>query len=65
VLAEIAAFGIRFFSTDTPDDLVRYLARPDERRLDVNLHRARIAFDLAELPATLEQLFATHGWSSW
>jgi glycosyltransferase involved in cell wall biosynthesis len=65
VLAEIAAFGIRFFSTDAPDDLVRYLARPDEGRLDLNLHRARVAFDLSELPAALEQLFAARGWSDW
>jgi glycosyltransferase involved in cell wall biosynthesis len=65
VLAEIAAFGIRFFSTDAPSDLVRFVARPDPRRFDLNLARARKAFSLADLPAELDRIFAEHGWSRW
>lgn len=65
VLSEITAFGIQFFSTDAAEDLVRFLARPDERRFAFNLARARKAFSLADLPADLDRIFAAHGWSRW
>jgi glycosyltransferase involved in cell wall biosynthesis len=68
VLAEILAAGVRAFSTEQPDVLVRFLAEPEARRdtyYDVNLRRARISFSLSELPLTIEQAFATHGWTSW
>ena len=68
VLAEITAAGVRCFSTDQPDTLVRFLAEPEARRetyFDVNLRRARISYALADLPGTIEQAFTTHGWTSW
>ena len=68
VLSEIVAAGVRCFSTDQPDTLMRFLAEPEARRetyFDVNLRRARISFALADLPGTIEQAFAAHGWTSW
>ena len=68
VLSEILAAGVRCFSTEQPDVLVRFLAEPEARRetyFDVNLRRARISFSLAELPGAIEQAFATHGWIAW
>jgi glycosyltransferase involved in cell wall biosynthesis len=68
VLAEILAAGVRCFSTELPDVLVRFLAEPEARRetyFDVNLRRARVSFSLDELPGTIEHAFARHGWTSW
>ena len=56
------------FSTEAPEQLVKFLADSDEAReryYDVNLRRARISFSLSELPAVMEQTFAAHGWTSW
>ena len=47
---------------------MRFLADSEARRetyYDVNLRRARISFSLSELPVTIEQSFAAHGWTSW
>jgi glycosyltransferase involved in cell wall biosynthesis len=68
VLAEILAAGVRCFSTELPDVLLRFLAEPEARRetyFDVNLRRARVSFSLDELPGTIEHAFARHGWTSW
>jgi hypothetical protein len=68
VLAEIQAAGVRCFSTEQPDVLVRFLNEPDLRRetyFDVNLRRARVSFAIEDLPAAIEQAFAGHGWTSW
>jgi glycosyltransferase involved in cell wall biosynthesis len=68
VLAEILAAGVRCFTTEQPEVLVRFLAEPESRRetyFDVNLRRARVSFSLADLPATIEQTFATQGWIAW
>ena len=68
VLAEIVAAGVRTFSTERPDQLVKFLAEPREVRAryhEANLHRARISFDIAEFPAAIDDTFAEHGWVSW
>jgi glycosyltransferase involved in cell wall biosynthesis len=68
VLAEILAAGVRCFSTEQPEVLVRFFAEPHSRRetyFDVNLRRARVSFSLTELPGTIEDAFATHGWIAW
>jgi hypothetical protein len=68
VLAEILATGVRLFTTDDPETLVKFLAEPDERRehyFEVNRARARLSYDIARLPAALEAAFAAHGWLSW
>ena len=68
VLSEILAAGVRCFSTEQPEVLVRFLDEPSSRRetyFDVNLHRARISFALADLPAAIEQALAAHGWTAW
>jgi glycosyltransferase involved in cell wall biosynthesis len=68
VLSEILAAGVRCFSTEQPEVLMRFLAEPDARRetyFDVNLRRARISYSLEDLPGTIDRAFATHGWSSW
>jgi glycosyltransferase involved in cell wall biosynthesis len=68
VLSEIRAAGVRCFSTEQPDVLVRFLSEPVARRetyFDVNLRRARISFALEDLPAAIEQAFAAHGWTAW
>ena len=68
VLAEITAAGVRVFSIESPETLVKFFAEAPEvreRYHDVNVHRARISFDLAELPAAIDQAFSAHGWTSW
>jgi glycosyltransferase involved in cell wall biosynthesis len=67
VLAEIVAAGVRCFSTEQPDVLVRFLADTEARRetyFDVNLRRARLSFSLEDLPAAIDQAFAAHGWTT-
>jgi glycosyltransferase involved in cell wall biosynthesis len=68
VLSEILAAGVRCFSTEQPEVLVRFLAEPEPRRdtyFDVNLRRARVSFSIADLPGAIEHAFAAHGWSTW
>jgi glycosyltransferase involved in cell wall biosynthesis len=68
VLSEILAAGVRCFSTEQPEVLVRFLAEPPARQetyFDVNLRRARISFSLADLPPTIDRAFEKHGWTSW
>jgi hypothetical protein len=68
VLAEILAGGVRCFSTEQPEVVVRFLAEPEPRRetyFDVNLRRTRVSFSLTDLPATIEHVFAGQGWIAW
>jgi glycosyltransferase involved in cell wall biosynthesis len=68
VLAELRSTGIRVFSTERPEALVHFLAQPADVRdqfLDVNVHRAAISYDIAALPAAIDDAFASHGWLSW
>jgi len=68
VLAEILAAGVRCFSTEQPERLVRFFAEPQGRRetyFDVNLRRAHVSFSLNELPGAIEEAFAAHGWIAW
>jgi glycosyltransferase involved in cell wall biosynthesis len=67
VLSEIVAAGVRCFSTEEPDVLVRFLAESEPRRdtyFDVNVRRAALSYSLAELPGAIDQAFRAHGWSS-
>jgi glycosyltransferase involved in cell wall biosynthesis len=66
VLSEIVAAGVRCFSTEQPDVLIRFLAESEARRetyFDVNLRRARLSYDIADLPGGIEQAFIAHGWT--
>ena len=68
VLAELVAAGVRVFSTEAPETLVKFFADTAETRAryhDVNIHRARISFDIAELPGAIDAAFNAHGWSQW
>ncbi|HYL52730.1 MAG TPA: glycosyltransferase, partial [Acidimicrobiia bacterium] len=68
VLAEILASGVRVFSTQRPDQLVRFLAEPAEvrdRYFDANVRRAELSFALADLPAAIDEAFSAHGWLAW
>jgi glycosyltransferase involved in cell wall biosynthesis len=68
VLSEILAAGVRCFSTEQPEVLVRFLNEPAARRetyFDVNLRRAAISFSIDDLPRAIEQAFAAHGWTAW
>jgi len=68
VLAELVAAGIRVFSTQQPDAVVKFLAdRPAvrERYFDANVSRARVSYSLADLPAAIDETFSAHGWISW
>jgi glycosyltransferase involved in cell wall biosynthesis len=68
VLSELLAAGIRVFSTEYPDNLAKFLAEPEDvqqRYFDVNVHRARISFDIAQLPAAIDETFRAHGWHAW
>jgi glycosyltransferase involved in cell wall biosynthesis len=68
VLSELLAAGIRVFSTEHPDTLAKFLAESDDVQqhyFDVNLHRAAISFDIAELPSAIDEVFRAHGWREW
>lgn len=68
VLAEIVAAGVRVFSTQQPETVVKFLAeRPDvrERYFEANLNRARVSYSLADLPAAIDETFSAHGWIAW
>jgi glycosyltransferase involved in cell wall biosynthesis len=68
VLPEILSSGVRLFSTEAPENIVKFLAEPDDvrdRYYDVNLHRARLSYALGDLPRALDEVFATHGWLTW
>ncbi len=68
VLAELLAAGVRVFSTEQPDQVLRFLAEPTdvrEKYFDVNVHRAQLSFSLADLPGAIDEAFANHGWLAW
>src|SRR3954447_20436782 len=68
VLAELLASGVRVFSTEQPNLLVRFLDEPDEvrdRYFDVNVHRAALSFALVDLPSAIDEAFTAHGWLAW
>jgi glycosyltransferase involved in cell wall biosynthesis len=56
VAEEIRAMGFEFFSPTEPEPLLRFLADPDEDLLERNHRRARLRFDLADLPGVLRHL---------
>jgi mannosylglucosylglycerate synthase len=68
VLAELLASGVRVFSTEQPEQVVRFLeerAEVRERYFDANVHRAEVSFALADLPPAIDEAFAAHGWLAW
>jgi glycosyltransferase involved in cell wall biosynthesis len=68
VLREILATGVRLFSTERAEAMAKFLTEPEPVRdqfFDVNVHRARLSFDLQALPGAIEQTFISHGWTSW
>jgi glycosyltransferase involved in cell wall biosynthesis len=68
VLSEILATGVRLFSTDRPESMVKFLDEPEatrEQYYDVNIHRARLSYDIRELPTAIDRAFCAHGWTSW
>jgi len=68
VLAEIVAAGVRVFSTQQPENVAKFLAEQPavrDRFFEANVHRARVSYSLADLPAALEETFAAHGWIAW
>jgi glycosyltransferase involved in cell wall biosynthesis len=68
VLAEIVAAGIRVFSTQQPEMIAKFLVdTPEvrERYFEANVHRARVSYAIADLPAAIDDVLATHGWVSW
>jgi hypothetical protein len=64
VLDEILA-GLRVFSVEDPAEVAKWLQTPDLDVLDANRAVARRDFSLADLPARLENAFASNGWTSW
>jgi glycosyltransferase involved in cell wall biosynthesis len=68
VLAEILSTGVRLFSTEYVEQVVKFLADTDlarEAYYDINLHRARLSYSLTDLPAAIERAFVEHGWDRW
>jgi glycosyltransferase involved in cell wall biosynthesis len=68
VLAEILATGVRVLSTERPEQVAQFLDEPAavrDRYYDVNLRRARLSYDLADLPKALDAAFEAHGWAAW
>jgi glycosyltransferase involved in cell wall biosynthesis len=68
VLAEILATGVRTFSTERVEAVAKFLAEPletRERAHDVNLQRAQLSYDIAELPDAIDETFIRHGWIAW
>ena len=56
ILGELQAIGLRFFHLDEPAELVKFLARPERRLLDVNHRRARLSFGAEHLPAKVAEV---------
>jgi len=68
VLAEIAAAGVRVFSTQQPEGIAKFLADTEEARqryFEANVNRARVSYAIADLPAAIDEVFSAHGWMSW
>ncbi|HEV7525070.1 MAG TPA: glycosyltransferase family 4 protein [Acidimicrobiia bacterium] len=68
VLAELVAAGVRVFSTQQPEAVVKFLAESTEvreRYFDANVNRARVSYSIADLPAAIDETFSAHGWISW
>lgn len=68
VLAELVAAGVRVFSTQQPENVVKFLAEQPavrERYFEANVSRARVSYSLADLPAAIDECFAGHGWIAW
>jgi mannosylglucosylglycerate synthase len=68
VLAELVAAGVRVFSTQQPDTVVKFLAEQPavrNRYFEANVNRARVSYALADLPAAIDETFSGHGWISW
>ena len=62
VAQELAAFGFRWFPSNDPDPLRRWLDNPDPALLDHNWSVANRHFDLSHLPHRLE---AAMNWAGW
>jgi hypothetical protein len=56
VAAELAAFGFDWFDAADPVPLARWLRDPDARLLERNYAVAARFFNLADLPARLEEV---------
>ena len=68
VLAELVAAGVRVFSTQQPEAVVKFLGESSEvrdRYFDANISRARVSYSLADLPAAIDEAFSAHGWIAW
>jgi glycosyltransferase involved in cell wall biosynthesis len=65
VAGELRSFGFRWFDSDDPAPLGRFLDAPDPSLLAHNYEVARRYFSVAELPERLARLFAEAGWTSW
>ncbi len=53
---ELEACGLRFFSFDAPNEIVKFLAKPSEQLHDVNLRRAKLSFGTDLLDESLRAL---------
>jgi len=62
VAEELRAFGFRWFASDDPGALGRFLAAPDPSLAAHNHEVARRSFSLADLPDRLARLFSAAGW---
>lgn len=63
VAREIAAYGFRWFPTDDPAPLARWLDHPDPTLLDANAAIAARHFSLDRLGTELARLLDRRGWS--
>lgn len=61
VLRELAAYGLRWFSVDQPDQFRKFLTRPDKSLLDHNATTAARFFPTAVLDRELRSLFLSSG----
>jgi glycosyltransferase involved in cell wall biosynthesis len=65
VLDELRALGLQLFSIDHPDAVAAWLAAPDAAVRAANRACLQQHFDLAHLPARIEDALTTVGWRSW
>jgi glycosyltransferase involved in cell wall biosynthesis len=68
VLAELVAAGVRVFSTQQPETVVKFLAESPavrDRYFEANVSRARVSYALGDLPAAIDETFSAHGWMAW
>ncbi len=65
VAGELAAYGFRWFPSEDPAPLRRFLDAPDDGVLDHNHQVADRHFALRDLPRRIDRVLEAAGWNHW